>query len=175
MASWTTPVTHVAGQSLSISDWNGSANNETFLYQRPYGMFTSASVVSVPGSTFTQIALTTQYSAYGLSVNVGNVSASVAPLGVYQVSAAVTMTPPATTAYNIQCAIYRNGSILLNGSNELTANTVIGATSVVSGLVKFSATTDYISLYVFHLSGSAKDTAIANNQTYLSMSFVGSG
>ena len=33
MASWGTPVTHVTGDTLAVSDWNTIANNETFLYQ----------------------------------------------------------------------------------------------------------------------------------------------
>ena len=49
MASWTTPPTHATGDSLSVNDWNTIANNETFLYQKPYGLYYTTAATSASG------------------------------------------------------------------------------------------------------------------------------
>lgn len=168
MASWTTPVTHAAGDLLSVSDWNGLANDATFLYQAPYAMFGNTAATSIPAAAFTVVSMTMGLNNYGIGQTGQAASTSVA--GVYRVSAAVAFATSTAVGY---AYIYKNGVQYAQGSQS-TGNGVYGPASTVSALVQMNGTTDYVNVRAYQASGGAVNTSGSSLSTYMHLDFVGS-
>jgi hypothetical protein len=170
MASWTAPVTHVTGDILSVSDWNGIANNETFLYQAPYILAYNSTATSITSSTYTQVTLGGLIaSGYGWTVASNNL---VVPLtGVYSVEFAITYTP-FSTASEAQGYVFHNGSGVLTSSSEFLSSSY-DVTSAGSGLI-LCAANDTLALYGLQQAASSIQTSAASNATFLHAFFIGS-
>jgi hypothetical protein len=123
MASWTTPVTHSEGEDLAVTDWNGVANNTTFLYQAPYIMAYNSSSTSLTNSTNVQLTLGgLTASGYGWTVSSNNI---VPPLtGIYSIAFSVQ---------GAQGSGFLQSSIYHNGTQVLTGNLAVTGTSALSG------------------------------------------
>jgi hypothetical protein len=171
MASWTSPVTHVSGDVLSVTDWNGVANNETFLYQVPYILAYNSVSTSLTDGTPTQISLGgITADGYGFSVSSNNV---IVPLtGVYSVQFAVQVGGSGSPGANdMNCSVYHNGSVVIQGSTVPTATTFPGSSG--GGLVACSAS-DTLGLVA--VQGASATLSTQNNaySTFLHVFFVGS-
>lgn len=107
MASWTTPVLHSVGDILNVSDWNGVANNETFLYQAPYASAVNNAIQGVTGGSPVQVTnLVVSFSGYSFSLSSNFL---VAPLtGLYHVD--VFSTYLSSGSSQIGTAILHNGT-----------------------------------------------------------------
>ena len=167
MASWTTPVTHSAGDTLAVTDWNGVANNETFLYQAPYASYYNSVATTLTSGTNTQVTLGgTEYSGYGFSVSSNN---AVAPLaGSYMTLFSVGFNQTGSNALSL---VYQNGTQKAIGSS-VPGNSTTGTFSSSGKVLKCNAS-DTIALYGLQFAG-AVGTLTGSNETYLSLAFVGS-
>ena len=75
MAAWTTPITYPTGDSLQVSAWNGVANDETFLYQAPYGLYYNSVSQSITNNVQTTVTLGgIEAQNYGFSISSNTVS-----------------------------------------------------------------------------------------------------
>lgn len=166
MASWTTPITHSTGDVLAVTDWNGVANNETFLYQAPYANYYNSSATSVPTGSNTQISLGgTTSSGYGFKVTSNS---AIAPLtGIYAVSGALTMI---TSSGQVAVDVYLNGSAVSQASTNASTNGI----SVCTSTLVSCASTSTIGLYGYQNTGSSQNSYNAADFTYLAVHFVGS-
>ena len=170
MASWTTPPTHATGDALAVTDWNTIANNETFLYQRPYGLYTGTTA-SLAGGTTAQIAVASQGQNYGFTLSGNN---AVLPLtGLYQFSWSMTTTGQASGQGVIRASIYRNGALLFQGNTSMLYINSGTPTSVGSGIWLCNAS-DTIALYGTNTSASAVTVGTASTQTNLQITWLGS-
>jgi hypothetical protein len=167
MASWVSPTIHVEGEDFSVTDNNTLANNEIFLYEAPYALYSAATNQSVANGTSQLILGATPVSNYGFSLSSNN---AIVPLtGVYSVGASSGMLANSNIA-PCGAAVYHNGGLALNGSTAIT-NASIGVSSSAAGLILATAG-DTIGLYIYNGIGGAADTDAA--ATYLHIFFVGS-
>jgi hypothetical protein len=162
-----TPTTHVTGDSLAVSDWNTVANNETFLYQAPYGMYYNSVVTSLTSGPLVQISLGgTIASGYGFSCP-SNIA--IPPIaGVYQTCFAAQA---ATTSGIINAVLCVNGSEYASGAYS-AASASLGAQSSGSAVVKWSSGAGF-SLWGLNTGSTANSGNLAF-QTYLHAFYVGS-
>ena len=170
MANWTNPNTYSVGSILSVNDWNAIANNETFLYQKPYGMYYASTAASVTASTDYNIPLnSTLASNYGMSLSSASVTLPLS--GVYSVSFSVGIQAASGAGGFLKTWVGQNGNIALNGTRVVlqTIATCAGG----SGLIYANAN-DVIGL-------SVNQSALQNYQfqtnpslTYLHVVFQGS-
>lgn len=172
MASWTTPVIHATSDVLAVADWNGLANDATFLYQAPYALYFNSVATTIGNASNTQITLGgTTASGYGFSVSS---NAAVVPLaGVYQVHFSATLSSAGVGTANDQFTAFvtQNGTTVLGGSSVPTAVTY--SVSSGSGLVVCAAS-DSIALWGNQDSGGNMTTTTGAAQTYLHLAFIGS-
>lgn len=162
MASWTTPVTHVTGDVLAVTDWNGLANDATFLYQAPYIQAYATATTSVATGTTTTIALGGAVTAYGFTLSSNN---AVTPLtGTYWAAGEVSFGS-STYAADVSTALTQNGTALTGFG--------VYASPTSSALVLASAS-DTVGLTAFQDSGNTLTVGSGENSTYLHMAFVGS-
>ena len=172
MASWVAPTVHSAGDLLSVSDWNNVANDVTFLYQAPYGIFPSSSTAaSVTPTTFTTVPLTNTGASVNYGVTLSGNNASVSVAGIYQVVGSVGLSVGG--AGSMTPLLYKNGAIALQGS-QTNFDGTYGAEAQVSGLIYLNGTSDYLTLKVFQWAAGTKTISTSSTVTYLHMSFVGS-
>jgi hypothetical protein len=151
-----------------VSDWNTIANNETFLYQAPYGMYYNSVVTSLTSGTPVQISLGgTVASGYGFSVSSNNAVAPIA--GIYQVDFAAQ----AATTSGLMCALlYVNSALYANGAYGVGAAGE-GAQSSGSAVVKCPSANATFGLWGLNSAASANSGNLAD-QTYLHAFYVGS-
>lgn len=170
MASWTTPVTHATGDALSVTDWNGVANNETFLYQRPYGMYYGSVAQSCPNNVNTQVQLGLTAQGYGFSY--GSAGSVTVPLtGLYQLSWGIgTANNPGSGP--IWSVVFHNGVSVLTGSKGTTSTASYGET-VGTGLVLANAN-DTVSMSFANTAGGAVTLATGAVQTWFHVIWLGS-
>lgn len=169
MASWTTPVIHSTGDILAVTDWNGVANNETFLYQKPYVAAFDSGGTSISTDIPTQINLaSTAFSGYGFSVSSNNV---VVPLtGIYAAYWTITISGGSGSGNDeLISQLYQNGSSLLGGA--IVPSYTGNPASSGSGLVSCTAS-DEIALYAIQTSGSTLVTI--DGASFLHMVYQGS-
>ena len=173
MASWTNPTLKVVGDVLSANNWNAVANNTTFLYQAPYGLYyNSVAMGNQTSLLFQQVTLGGSSGAnYGFSVSSNNVQVPLA--GMYAVSANVTVNGASTNAYIQQTAIYHNGGAVAYFKSEQLQGFYDVSTGG-SAVVSCPANTDTISLwYAYNGTTAANPDNIAQN-TYIHTYFIGS-
>ena len=167
MASWTTPTTHIAGDTLAVSDWNAVANNETFLYQAPYASYYNSVATSIPTAAWTQVTLGgVDFSGYGISLVSNNLVVPIA--GIYGF---VGQMFCAATANNIQTGVYHNGSLFK--TNDIVTTAANGAGIPAAGIMKCS-TNDTLGLWGFQNSGGTVNTGTGSTLTYLAAWYIGS-
>ncbi len=171
MASYTNPILHATGDDLAVTDYNGVANNTTFLYQAPYCSYYNRSSTSVTTTTFTQVSLGgTTASGYGFSVSSNN---AIVPLtGTYHVDFSVGIAELRNDVTVIISALYQNGTSVANGSTA-AFNNVYYSSSAGSTTIKCTAG-DTLGLWVTQTSGGTFGTVNDALQTYLAAFFVGS-
>ncbi len=122
MASYVTPLVHATGDLFAVTDNNALANNEVFLYQRPYAMAYNSVVTSLTSATITQVSLGGLVASnYGISISSNNI---IVPLtGIYQVDCAVAIATNATASTQLLSFVKQNGTIVLTGSFAPIRNT----------------------------------------------------
>lgn len=170
MASWTAPIIHATGDVLAVTDWNGLANDATFLYQAPYIMAYNSVSTGLVTNTATQVTLGgLTASGYGWSVSSNNL---VVPLtGVYQLSGNVYYAANSgAPTDNFWSYVYHNGSQTLQGAGVSTTPNSVG--SPVTGLIAASAG-DTFGLWAFAAQAGAT-TGTGATVTFLHAIFIGS-
>lgn len=167
MASWVSPTIHATGDDFSVTDNNTLANNEIFLYQRPYIAAYNSVSTSLAGTTATQVTLGgLLFSGYGFSVSSNNI---VVPLtGIYQFEGALSNAQ--TTGF-LLALIYQNGSSTIQGSPCFSTGAGVN-TSNVTGLLKCTAG-DTVALWGYNSNGGAVGTS-ATATTFLHGFYLGS-
>lgn len=85
--------------------------------------------------------------------------------GYYQVSGSVQTQSSVNTAV-LRCSIYKNGSSFKNGVQVQETTSTKLTSSVVSALIYFNGSTDYVELYVFQDNGLAANTQNTADSTY---------
>jgi hypothetical protein len=170
MASWTVPVIHATGDVLAVSDWNGVANDLTFLYEAPYANYYNSVATAMAANTNTQVTLGgTTSSNYGFSVSSSN---AITPLaGLYAVFFSLTYTPYSSADYALGYA-YHNGSFVCQ-SNPQFLNATYPTTCVGSSIIVCAAG-DTLGLWGIQESSVSIETEATSYNTFLSAYFVGS-
>lgn len=173
MASWTTPVTHANGDILAVSDWNGVANNETFLYQAPYAyVYDSAGTTVAANATQTISLGGTVKVGYGCTLSSNTVHLSIA--GIYHVSFSVGFTSGFDSQF--VAILTHNGSTAMYGvtghSSYFGPPTPPGVTNG-SGII-VAAASDTLGLQLAAPTAGGTTTVNSANATFICVSFVGS-
>jgi hypothetical protein len=169
MATWTTPTTHVTGDTLAVSDWNALANDASFLYAAPYGLYYNSSTTSV-GTGTTQVTLGgTTASGYSFSVSSNNVVVPIA--GIYTALFAVQTVIGAVGTNSIQALVYYNGSSITLAGSAVTTYIPSPASSG-GGCVKCAASAT-LGLYIYNAATLLTTYANAAT-TFLHAFYVGS-
>jgi hypothetical protein len=172
MASWTAPVTYATGDILAVTSWNGLANNSTFLYQAPYGLYYNTTAITAQTSNnYIRVPTTaTTNSGYGYSVSSGSV---VVPLtGMYLATGNVTVTGNSTSTYSQGAAIYQGSTIRAAYRASLASGT---PTASASGSTVISCTAaDTLNLFYLYNGTTAAAPLTGATQTYLYSFFIGS-
>ena len=174
MASWTPPTTYSAGQNLSLTAYNAVANNETFLYQKPYAAYYDNTGTACASNTLTQVTLTgTTATGYGFAISSYSV---VLPLtGIYTVSFSIGF-PNATGGY-MWGLVQKNGTTVIQGNRSAIIdtggsnpnNTLCNGSGIISG-----AANDLIGLYARQTNFASLTTTASASQTFIHLTFVGS-
>ena len=173
MASWTTPPTHVVGDALAVTDWNTIANNETFLYQKPYGLYYASTQTTAASNATVQVALAgTSAVNYGFSISSNNV---VVPLtGVYQVSFCVGVATGGAGSglSRVSSSLYKNGTAFTSGATVLSYT---AGTCICNGSAILTCNAnDTLGLYFFNGTSSSYPCVASSLSTYLQVAFIGS-
>jgi hypothetical protein len=117
-------------------------------------------------ATFTKVQLSTEeFDTNSNFDNTTNYRFTPTVSGYYQISGSVGLTGTNT---RILCAIYKNGSEYFRGVDA----SVNVSQVVVSGLVYFNGSTDYIELYVLGTFVGTSDIASGQKYTYLTGALV---
>lgn len=171
MASWTTPVTHSTGDVLAVSDWNGIANNETFLYQAPYASYYGLNPTTLGSNVVTQVTLdTVDFSGYGFSLSASN---AIIPItGTYLSAGGINIHQVSGTES------YTAMLILQNGVQRLYVQMLSSATAQDSGpagskILKCTAS-DIVGLYGYENAATSLLTNPQPGTTFLNLFFIGS-
>jgi len=174
MASWTTPVIHSTGDILAVSDWNGLANDATFLYQAPSAKYYNSVSTSCTAAAATTVTLGgTAFSNYGFSVSSGT-NVVVPITGMYFVTANLVIgagSGGGSAASPVIADIYQSGTRVSVGSNGPTNYAFPSSTT--STLVNIGSG-GYFSLVASNTYGTALSTAVGADTTYLAAFFIGS-
>jgi hypothetical protein len=181
MASWTTPPVHAVGDYISLTDWNNVANNETFLFQRPYGLYWGNDTSTVNHGHGHSITLSsaTSYSsgnyggqAYGFTQS--GINITVPYDGLYQVSFAAALTGT-TSAGVIWADLTCSTGQTINGDSTETANGIGGNifTSTGSGLLLCTANST-LTLQVQNGSGNNLQVVNQSQYTFVNVMWMGS-
>jgi hypothetical protein len=111
-----------------------------------FSAYLSANQTPITSATFTKVQCNTEEfdtaSAYD---NATNYRFTPQVAGYYQVSGSINIT--STTNSEVLCVIYKNGSAAKWGSYLSRTATALDASSVVSALIYFNGSTDYVELY----------------------------
>lgn len=170
MASWTEPVTHATGDVLAVTDWNGLANDITFLYEAPYTNAYMSAAASVATATATQLPLgTVAFSAYGFALDTSTGNLTMPLTGLYAVQALATLTT--TAAGPVSAQVYHNGSMALSGG---WAYGPAGNTPASASGILLVTNNDNIGLWCTQATGSTINAVTGAQATWLSAYFVGS-
>lgn len=114
--------------------------------------------------TFTKIQCNTEVFDTNLNYdNATNYRFTPTVAGYYQITGAIGLT---VSASNLLVTIYKNGSEFARG------NFSAGANSIVTSLIYFNGSTDYVELYAYQSSGSTQNIAGNAFLTYFQGSFV---
>jgi len=108
-----------------------------------FSAYPSANSSAISSGTFVKVTLDSE--EFDTNNNFASSRFTPTVAGYYQINGAVS-----TTAYAgnyLLSAIYKNGSLYKNGSNY-ALNAAAGPTTIVSSLVYFNGSTDYVELYV---------------------------
>lgn len=168
MASWSAPVIHAVGDVLSASDWNGLANDATFLYQAPYGISTTVSA-TLTNNVGTQVDISAATTAYG--VTLASNAFVIATAGRYNVFYAVGGAPGAACQWF--AFVEQNSSLVSQGAIQRPPSGGGQADSL--GAVTINcAVGDTISLWGNQNSGSNVAVQTSNYLTYLQVAWAGS-
>ena len=172
MATWITPTIHGAAEDLAITDYNNTANNTMFLFQRPYIMAYNSTTTAINSGGITQIPLTSLTGcAYGFILSS---NAVIVPLtGMYRVFGSVGLngTVGAAGPGYVGSFVYRNGAVALQGSQPPGDTGFPG--SSVTGLI-YAATQDQLTLYGQNQGGTNSTTLATASQTFLHVVYEGS-
>lgn len=91
--------------------------------------------------------------------------------GYYQINGAVGLD---SLGSEISCyaSIFKNGSEYRRGTLLFTSNTSQNLAPVVSSVVQFNGSTDYVELFVFHNHGSNRNTINDVNRVWFNGAFL---
>jgi hypothetical protein len=171
MASWTVPVTHATGDVLAVSDWNGVANDLTFLYEAPYINAYASASVSVAPNTIVNVSLdSTVMSAYGASVDTSTGNVAMPLAGLYWVNGVVQLAM--TASGTARTEINQNGTEALNGTSPYNGGTE-NIWSAASGILVANAG-DVLGSTIQQNSSATLTGFGGNHNANLSAFFVGS-
>jgi hypothetical protein len=128
---------------------------------------------SVTTATWTKVTLDTEEFDTNTNFdNTTNYRFTPTVSGYYQINGAVAASGTANTQTTCTCAIYKNGTIYKQGSGWNSASAVtVNMSAVVSAVVFFNGTTDYVELYGFNTQTSPVFTG-GISQTYLTGAMV---
>jgi hypothetical protein len=128
---------------------------------------------SVTTSTWTKVTLDTEEFDTNTNFdNATNYRFTPTVAGYYQINGAVAGSGTANTQTACTCAIYKNGTIYKQGSSwNSSASVTSNMAAVVSALIFFNGSTDYVELYGYNTQTSPVFSG-GISQTYLSGSLV---
>ena len=171
MATWNTPPTYAVGDSILVNDWNTIANNETFLYQKPYGIYWNSVATACGGGATTQVTLGSSTVAYGFAA--ASVNNAVIPVaGLYMVKFSVAMSSTTGSGSNaIWSYVWQNGTPVIKGGTVSSYSA--GPTSPGSGLLRCNIG-DRIGLYLGNSASASLSTSADPDSTFLELVFMGS-
>ena len=131
----------------------------------------NSTTTSVNSATWTKVALQTEeYDTNNNFDNTTNYRFTPTVAGYYQVNGAVQFGATVSTAV-ARVAIYKNGSIFKYGV-QVHASTNKVISSVVSALVYFNGSTDYVEMYAYQDTGSSQNTQNDAYSTYFQASMT---
>jgi len=173
LASWTTPVIHSTGEILAVSDWNGIANNETFLYQAPYIYAYNTVSTACAVASFTTVTLVNNASNYGWSI--GSNSLLFAPItGLYYSTGVVRLATAGSTGQSAFANLGVGGTLTQAG-NVVPLDLSVTSSSTVSGLNPVTAGgSGFIYMAEYQDNATPIATQTGTGATWLSSFFVGS-
>jgi hypothetical protein len=134
-------------------------------------VYLAATQTGVASSTWTKVNFDTEVFDTNNNFASGRFTPTVA--GYYQINGAIYIGTGGG-AISARCQIYKNGaqyasgSWLYNGGNNVTTDSV----SVVSSVIYFNGSTDYIELYGFAQNNSSAQFAGSQNFTYFNGCFL---
>jgi len=128
-------------------------------------VYLASTQTGVGSSTWTKVNFDTEVFDTNNNFTSGRFTPTVA--GYYQINGAIYVGTGGG-AISARCQIYKNGSQyasgswLYNGGNNVTTD----STSVVSSLIYFNGSTDYVELYGFGQNNASTQFAGSQNYTY---------
>ena len=138
-------------------DVTGNASTATRFQSAPAFAAYQSSAQALAATTYTKIQLQTEeYDTNNCFDNATNYRFTPTVAGYYQINGAVTLT----TSGQVIALLYKNGTVYKSGTNTLSAGT-----AVVSSLVYFNGTTDYVELYGYF--ATAQNTNASISTTYM--------
>ena len=175
MATWTDPSTfkHVTGGILSVSDWNFSCDDLTFLYQAPYGMFSASVGQSIPNNSRTTVSLAIiNNSNYGVSGSGGTVT--LGPAGMYWITGTATMSAASGVSTSLfRASISYNGTIVGSGSSTTTNYDASPASTATVLYTAATANVSPIQLQAYQNTGGVVTLSTSAVDNYMHVAFVG--
>ena len=130
----------------------------------------NSSSTTLSAGTYTKIGLQTKtFDTNSYFDNSTNYRFTPLVAGYYQINGGVSTNNPAGA---VTAAIYKNGSIYQKGGIIVPQPGTTLAGSVVSGIVYFNGSTDYVELYGLQTNGSSQTTNANSYDTYFNGSMV---
>jgi hypothetical protein len=137
-----------------------------------FAVYLSASQGGVSSSTWTKVNFDTEvFDTNNNCFSSGRFTPNIA--GYYQINGAIYISSGGG-ATSARCQIYKNGSQYASGSWTYNAggNVTTDSVSVVSSVIYFNGSTDYVELYGFGQNNASVSFAGASNYTYFNGCFV---
>jgi hypothetical protein len=130
----------------------------------------NSSSTTLSAGTYTKVALQTElFDTNSNFDSTTNYRFTPTVAGYYQINGGVSTNNPAGA---VTAAIYKNGSIYAKGSINVPQAATTLAASVVSSVVFFNGSTDYVELYALQTNGSSQTTNANSFDTYFNGSMV---
>lgn len=159
--AYTTPTTHVAGETLPAADWNVLVGNDVSFRDGtgvvpPMVIVRRAAAQSIPTTTVTSISFDTEDVDTNAMFTATSTNITIQTSGVYLLAGTVQVTSNITGVRD--AGFQKNGTTINSAAGAFAANmqAVNGGDSVLtlSGIANLVAT-DIITLYIYQTSGGS--------------------
>ena len=149
--------TAIKGNDTSTFGGAIAANNVSAIVPA-FSAYTDADTQSISNATWTKVVLDTE--EFDTNSNFASSRFTPTVAGYYQINGQTNFGGISASGHQAS-SLYKNGARYKDGSQN-PFDATDGSGSVVSALLYFNGSTDYVELYIFQRSGASRNANVGN-------------